>query len=906
MRDSMSGGAKFYANNRDEFHRFLFVPVIKPSLARGSITPVCGRTDREALESLAIDLFRPSENVRGATDIVYRGVAKTFILRPNMRKDVARLSRKNGFIGKALIDYKRREFVWDRGWHQSYAAEIKRWCSGSSLAPGREVISRISRTADDIPPGFAATVRLGGVARANRLLRSQRFLSSQRYNILKSNLRVILGPLGADLADPIKVHTLRWPWLQANDGLDGLVEVLKAAYLRQGRLEALHYNATRMKTLRINVRLSKAPSLLERFRTPVKRHKQWNNECRCAELTASFPNLGRIATSDGQLHVHAVIDGPIFFKGDMRCSAKTRLRPDPGKQKGAFLHELKRFCSRISLELTSFEDTLIPGLASIADVLDNKRIATPSFGDVYNVEALTAICRGPSGRKPYFVDVIDKPTGGLATLSVCCPRIHYEKADRFLANGAYCRLMGWDSLKHHDPAGDFWQLADRIQGDIPVSRTHSIPVLKLPDKGKSLPGLTRADGIKPRPVVGYIAHRYKLPLQYTSKALAAIAARVHPGYTYTSTIQWIRDVDHFNQLVVSAPGGGRFVAQIHGDISGFFNEIDAGDGIHEIDIALRQIRRVSGFRWVGFRKTTKTWTGRHYECPGIKEIPIEKVEFSRRRPDKRLFLTLSLEDILRICKADVAHCYQRCRGRLFQQIVGTPMGSPLGDRISSFAAYRTEKHHAVAHYGRPDARARRFVDDKAKVFLGHLPDWDTADPATSAAQLILAMPENVQCVLDPILAPGFYPGLTLKPAEENDHALVHTNGTYLGCHVENVLVDSAGLLVAEAPDDLNELLRAQPGRLFKILRVTQRPIQPGLLTAPFAYRTRKQSTHIVVGALHRAYRSSSTLPLGNRMDQVLKTYELYSQLGYQCSYNCNGRSYTALDIFYTKVPEELS
>jgi hypothetical protein len=57
---------------------------------------------------------------------------------------------------------------------------------------------------------------------------------------------------------------------------------------------------------------------------------------------------------------------------------------------------------------------------------------------------------------------------------------------------------------------------------------------------------------------------------------------------------------------------------------------------------------------------------------------------------------------------------------------------------------------------------------------------------------------------------------------------------------------------------------------------------------------------------HRAYRSSSTLPLGNRMDQVLKTYELYSQLGYQCSYNCNGRSYTALDIFYTKVPEELS
>ena len=41
------------------------------------------------------------------------------------------------------------------------------------------------------------------------------------------------------------------------------------------------------------------------------------------------------------------------------------------------------------------------------------------------------------------------------------------------------------------------------------------------------------------------------------------------------------------------------------------------------------------------------------------------------------------------------------------------------------------------------------------------------------------------------------------------------------------------------------------------------------------------------------------------MDQVLRTYEFYSQLGYHCSYNSNGRSFTALDIFYTKVPEEL-
>ena len=133
--------------------------------------------------------------------------------------------------------------------------------------------------------------------------------------------------------------------------------------------------------------------------------------------------------------------GLLDVKGDRRCSAKTRLRPNPGKQKGDFLNELKRICSHISLEPTSYEDTraLLLRLASIADVLDNKRmVCVPGFDDVYNTEALISSCRGPTGKTPYFVDVIDK-------------------------------------------------------------------------KGNCLPGLTHVNGTKPGPVVGYIAHRSKLP-----------------------------------------------------------------------------------------------------------------------------------------------------------------------------------------------------------------------------------------------------------------------------------------------------------------------------------------------------------------------------------------------------------
>ena len=909
IKGSISDTTAFYRRNRHHWHEFVCIAVLKPSLLRYNST-FCrtSRTERESLEGLLMGLYNPSENTLGASTF-HMGLIRSIVVRTDDARDVRRRAAcdRGPFIGGAYLDVRRGNLIYSPDWHSSYAGVITSFRNGGQIDLGRMAVSKLSREADRIPTTLANELIARGVGYSNRLLKAQRFMSPQRYYILRTNLQTIFGSQAGNLRDPCGVRTIRWPWIAAaKDVLDDFLKLLQTVYKRTAAEKRLYLNQD-SKTWRVNVRPLPAKSANSRWKTPLSVHRKWQppHNCRCQSLLQKYGHLGiETVLVDGTAHICTRMDGPLAFNDpSRRCSSKTKLRPDTGVQRRAFIKETLRLLHKLDVKPRGHDTSLFRFVAHAADEMDRRRLSVPTFSEVWNTAVLDDLCKG------YFVDTIDKP-GELATCTISCREVYYAKARKFLGNGSYRRLYGWNSIQMSDPTRQFWRLGRRLEGDSPITETHKIATLRLPDKEKGLraPGIPclTAEDLKPRPVAAYLNHRYKIPLQYASKALGLLSRTTFPGRTYTSTRQWIDVVDGLNATVVSDPNGALFTVHQDADIDGFFNKINPADGIKEIQLALRQQRLNHGKRWYGFKRGLKTWVGRHFQANGIRQLTDDDCVVTTRRPDKRHYCTISCRDIVQLAKMDCTYNFQTCCGKVSQQTLGTPMGSPLGDRLSSFSAHMKEKTVPVRR------GVARFVDDKAKNWTACVPSPSQVTAAGNVARAFLDHPTNKSEAEDPEMAEDFYPGLKMSGAAQNAWSTVHSHSCYLGCTVENVVVDRQGNLLAEIgthksgdePSDiLCRLIMQDPQNHRKILRIRQKPLRIGKLTPPFAYRTDRQSTNLVVSALHRAYRSASALPNGNREAEVKSTYDWYRNNGYTCSYRRRGNNISAYELFYKRLFE---
>ena len=912
MSGSVAGNTPFYARNRENWHQFLCIAVLKPSFIRSDST-YCRTTipEREALEGLVMGLLNPSENTLGVTGF-HLGLIRSFILRPGPERDVRKrqLAPRGPFIGAAYIDRRRATFIVAENWLDSYKKVLTSFKQGDQIDIARRAVSTLSQKVDDIPQDIARELRMKGPEFGNRVLKSQRFMSMTRYAMLRANLRTLYGPEAGKLRDPCGTRVFRWPWISTHGGiLDDLIKLLQATYRRIAAEYQLYLDED-SSCYRANVRALPARSANDRWKTTLKEHRAWfpPSRCRCRELLQKYGHLGvDTVLVDNQPHICTRLSGPLAFRDPSKpCSSKTKLRPDAGVQKRAFAKEITRLFDRIGFRLAPMDLAAIRIVAYVADETDRTSLPMPTFSEIWNTGVLDDFCKGN------YCDVIDKPTS-LATLTVECREVYMSKARAFLANGSYCRMRGFNSIKMNDPHRKFWRLKDRLQGGAHVATRHKIATLRLPNKEKGLraPGVpcTNAIDLKPRPVAAYLEHRYKIPLQLASKALGLLSRIAHPGRTYKSTAQWVQVVDAANRRTLEDRRGTIFTAQTDADIGGFFNMIDPNAGIEEIKDALEEQRLQHGTTWFGFKRGLRTWVGKHGQCNSIRQLKDTDIVMTRRRPDQKLYTTLSFNDVVLLCEMDVRYGFQSCIGTVSKQIWGTPMGSPLGDRLSTFNAHRKEKEFPAV-----EGKAR-FVDDKGSTWNGTVPTQLQVQAAGGDfVDAFVHHPTNLALRDDEEMSADFYDGLELKPSDQNVFAAAHTDTQYLGCTAQNVIVDATGALVAELanhergtrPDPtLCRMIVEHPTTYRKILRVRQKPLCAGTLSSPLAYRTRRQSTMLVVSALHRAHRSASELPLGNKDREVLHTYRWYEQQGYPVSFRRKRKLQDAYELFYhCRLPRE--
>ena len=268
-----------------------------------------------------------------------------------------------------------------------------------------------------------------------------------------------------------------------------------------------------------------------------------------------------------------------------------------------------------------------------------------------------------------------------------------------------------------------------------------------------------------RPIVSYFHHPLKKLYNYASRALTFILKHSKTNsFTLWNTKDLLPTITHISNTLKHTYGKNTKLLSYCADIKNMYTSLPHDTIIESIKSAIALF--------------TKTKMGRRCRSG----ISIERHAHGCVRPGRiqnSSYVTLKLEDIIRICTFDIKNAYFLCLGKILHQTVGVPMGSPGSPAYAICICMhyehdfnkKTTHLQRILHPRHPQrslCMGLRYIDDLAAFF-----PYEKNDPISYTIALLLK---------DYLSKNTYHPNMLLKdePITNNSFDFLETTIKYTG------------------------------------------------------------------------------------------------------------------------------
>lgn len=327
------------------------------------------------------------------------------------------------------------------------------------------------------------------------------------------------------------------------------------------------------------------------------------------------------------------------------------------------------------------------------------------------------------------VDIVDKEVDA----SMVCPQIVRRiAAGHLMGAGAYERVSGWRGLAIHNAHRFFWDVDG--EGGVRTSLKrrnggHRWGYLRILIKAKTFteafsqnPEQRGAELLKYRPITSYRGHIWLEHYRLAGRIAMDILRRDRrTGVLFFEQIQtvteFIRKINRFarrTQLEIECRTG---------DIGDFFTNCDTERGIRAVEGVIDAHIRRTGATIASTKKTSGDVILLHRRSGDplalqkgrALKAKMNQISYRRTRPDERFWNWMDIRDVAKTLRHDARYTFVRALQGVWQQVRGSPMGSPTATPISNGFAIDVELQMGK----RTNATGARWVDDKIVFFVRH-------------------------------------------------------------------------------------------------------------------------------------------------------------------------------------------